>query len=471
MTTLEDRLRGELARKGQHAKITTAPSVDALAGVAANRHRRNRVGGLAAASALVAVLFGAALVASQTGQTSAVVAAEGEGQASDAPSVIEEEPSAEGGVAPADLDLAPVDEAPGDATQDEAAEAGADDAQGVEAEAGEFATRALQADATPAVVESRSSAVAFFGSSGVLITQTGGGFGGIATRFVDSGAETLGLASSNGLDWEEVAIAGIPEGATPVSLETFEGTHVAVFERNVLGERSAWVGTSSDLVNWDLSDPLEGDFVVAQQLLVGPNGVVILGDIEEPDVWSGPIGGPYEAREQLPTDSSGPASVIDGEFVVLGFDADVFERTLLSSTDGITWAVEPFVDPGPEAQPLDQVAAIDRGQVVLALPGPEGTTGFISRDFGNSYEPIEHGAGIGNLQVVGDFIDDGENIAFFGGEDLFTIVLASGEQVTVAELPQVDSVRRANLVSVDDEQVVVVVETEAGLDWVVVSHP
>ena len=50
-------------------------------------------------------------------------------------------------------------------------------------------------------------------------------------------------------------------------------------------------------------------------------------------------------------------------------------------------------------------------------------------------------------------------------------MLASGEQVTVAELPQVDSVRRANLVSVDDEQVVVLVETEAGLDWVVVSHP
>lgn len=470
MTTLEDRLRGELARKGQHAKITTAPSVDALAGVAANRHRRNRVGGLAAASVLVAVLFGAALVASQTGQTSAVVAAEGEGQASDAPSVIEETSPPEDDVVEP-LEPAPVDEAPADAVQAEAVEAEADDAQGVEAEAGESATRALQADATPAVVETRSSAVAFFGSSGVLITQTGGGFGGIATRFVDSGAEILGLASSNGLDWEEVAIAGIPEGATPVSLETFEGTHVAVFERNVLGERSAWVGTSSDLVNWDLSDPLEGDFVVAEQLLVGPNGVVILGDIEEPDVWSGPIGGPYEAREQLPSDGTGPASVIDGEFVVLGFDAGVFERTVLRSTDGITWTVEPFVDPGPEAQPLDQVAAIDRGQVVLALPGPEGTTGFISRDFGNSYEPIEHGAGIGNLQVVGDFIDDGENIAFFGGEDLFTIVLASGEQVTVAELPQVDSVRRANLVSVDDEQVVVLVETEAGLDWVVVSHP
>ena len=352
MTTLEDRLRGELARKGQHAKITTAPSVDALAGVAANRHRRNRVGGLAAASVLVAVLFGAALVASQTGQTSAVVAAEGEGQASDAPSVIEETSPPEDDVVEP-LESAPVDEAPAGAVQAEAVEAGADDAQGVEAEAGESATRALQADATPAVVETRSSAVAFFGSSGVLITQTGGGFGGIATRFVDSGAETLGLASSNGLDWEEVAIAGIPEGATPVSLETFEGTHVAVFERNVLGERSAWVGTSSDLVNWDLSDPLEGDFVVAQQLLVGPNGVVIIGDIEEPDVWSGPIGGPYEAREQLPTDSSGPASVIDGEFVVLGFDADVFERTLLSSTDGITWTGEPFVDPGPEAQPLD----------------------------------------------------------------------------------------------------------------------
>ena len=130
MTTLEDRLRGELARTGQHAKITTAPSVDALAGVAANRHRRNRVGGLAAASVLVAVLFGAALVASQTGETSAVVAAEGEGQASDAPSVIEETSPPEDDVVEP-LEPAPVDEAPADAVQAEAVESGADDAQGV----------------------------------------------------------------------------------------------------------------------------------------------------------------------------------------------------------------------------------------------------------------------------------------------------------------------------------------------------
>ena len=78
MSNLEDRLRSELARSGGQAKVGTAPSIDTLAGVASSRHRRNRVGGSAVLLTLVAGLFVAAFLASQTPQTSAVVAAGGE---------------------------------------------------------------------------------------------------------------------------------------------------------------------------------------------------------------------------------------------------------------------------------------------------------------------------------------------------------------------------------------------------------
>ena len=468
MTTLEDRLRGELARKGQHAKITTAPSVDALAGVAANRHRRNRVGGLAAASVLVAVLFGAALVASQTGQTSAVVAAEGEGQASDAPSVIEEEPSAEGGVAPADLDLAPVDEAPGDATLDEAAEAAADDdAQGVEAEAGEFATRALQADgADIANVETRVSAVDFLGSSGVLITQTGGGFGGLASRFTDSGIEAIGLVSPNGLDWEELALTGVPEGATATALETFAGTHVATFERYVLGERAAWVGTSPDLANWELSGLLEGDFVVARQLLVGPNGVVVLGDMTEPDVWSGPIGGPYVSRDQVPAASIGAAGVVNGEFVVLG-STDELNDVVFRSADGIDWTIEANELSSPDAQGSGIFSFGGSVDAIVFTP-LEGTESYVSNDLGVTWTEIEHGGALAGL--ASETLADNGTTGLLSGLDMLTVVLADGETVWSAEVPGVGDDDRSTLVSVESDRAVVLVETEAALTWVVVSR-
>ena len=50
-------------------------------------------------------------------------------------------------------------------------------------------------------------------------------------------------------------------------------------------------------------------------------------------------------------------------------------------------------------------------------------------------------------------------------------MFSSGGEVTVVELPDVATVRRANFISIDVEQVIVLVETEAGLDWIVVSHP
>ena len=479
MSNLEDRLRSELARSGGQAKIGTAPSIDTLAGVASSRHRRNRVGGSAVLLTLVAGLFVAAFLASQTPQTSAVVAAGGEEDGSVAASPSEaaaSETGAEADTAPQSAEAESVDESTTDVTEEESTEAVVEDDVDTDdvGQSDEAATSLQSADPTSAVVETRSSAVSFFGSSGVLITQTDAGFAGLATRFGDSGAETLGLASPNGLDWEEVVLDGPPEGATAVSLETFQGTHVAVFERNVLGERAAWVGTSNDLVSWELSDPLEGGFVIAQHLLVGPNGVVILGDSEEPDVWVGPIGGPYVAQEQVPTDFIAFPEVVDGEFVVFGFDSATAERQILRSMDGITWTAEVFVDDGslsPGALSGEARGGLQFGRTLFSLPGSEGTTSYVSRDLGETWTAIEHGPGIGNETRLGDFIASDEAVAFFGGEDLFTVVFSSGGEVTVVELPDVATVRRANFISIDVEQVIVLVETEAGLDWIVVSHP
>ena len=466
MSNLEDRLRSELSREGRAANIGPAPSVDSLADVATGRRRRNRTAGIVAGVALTAgIVVGGGLALLPDRATDVVAAgdstAEPAAQTESQPDAVDEVVAAGGAESEnePDLDVASVEDL--------------GEVADVESDASEISDEpniSLAANGTSsAEVETRTSAVDFFGSSGVLIAPTSDGLAGVASRFTDSGIEAIGLVSSNGLDWDEVPLTGIADGAVATALESYSGTHVATFERSVSGERSTWVGTSTDLVNWELSDPLVGDFVVAQQLLVGPNGVVVLGDMTEPDVWSGPIGGPYEVRDQVPTFLVGPAAVIDGEFVVLGAIGG-FDQELLRSTDGVNWTSEPFDDPVTNFFPAENSGStLTRDGAALVLTANEGTASYVSNDLGETWTEIEHGGALGNLTST-QTLSSNEATAILAGSDSLTVVLADDESVSIAEVPDVGVVNRSSLVSVEADRAVVLIETEAGLTWAVVSR-
>lgn len=414
MSTLEERLRSELAREGRAANVGTAPSISVLAKVADRRRQRNRVAGTAVAVTMVAGLFIAALVAAQPVQSSDVIVSGAEASNGVGTDVTAGDPVASdavpgGAAVPAEV-ISEQTPTQGDVVAEarEGQEQPTAAAEPVtEAAASEVVATALQAAAASADVEVRASAVDFAGGSGVFVETTVNGFGGLVTRFGAAGAEVLGIASSNGLDWVEVDLTGVPDGAAPVALDSFEGTFVAQFDGIVAGDRSTWVATSDDLVNWQVADPLVGEFVVAQHLLVGPGGVVLLGDDVEPDVWAGPIGGPYVAQAQLPTRRIGPAGVIDGKFVVLGTDADSGEEVLFTSADGVSWTSEPS----------------------------EGAT-------------IPTGLGTSSQTFLG----------------------ADGEVIAVNDVLGLDGAARFAVVNVDAEVALVLVDTEDGLTWVTIRR-
>ena len=463
MSNLEDRLRSELSREGRAANIGPAPSVDSLADVATGRRRRNRTAGIVAGVALTAgIVVGGGLALLPDRATDVVAAgdstAEPAAQTESQPDTVDGTVAAGGAESEnePDLDVASVEDL--------------GEVADVESDASEISDEpniSLAANGTSsAEVETRTSAVDFFGSSGVLIAPTSDGLAGVASRFTDSGIEAIGLVSSNGLDWDEVPLTGIADGAVATALESYSGTHVATFERNVSGERSTWVGTSTDLVNWELSDPLVGDFVVAQQLLVGPNGVVVLGDMTEPDVWSGPIGGPYEARDQVPARSIGAAAVIDGEFVVLGVALEESEEVLFHSTDGLSWTSESNEVSSPTVAGSGIFSFGDEGAVVF---NPlEGATSYVSSDLGATWTEIDHGGGLSGLALQASGANGATGI--LAGSDSLTVVLADNESVSIAEVPDVGVVNRSSLVSVEADRAVVLIETEAGLTWAVVSR-
>lgn len=418
MNTLEDRLRSELAREGGAVNVSAAPGVDALEAVASGRRRRNRFTGTAAIITMVAGLFVAALFASQPGQVSDVIVSgsEASGSADSAGASLGTEESGTDAVATTvapevvpDDQAAVEQESPADDSEVQAERGNSSESvdPGAEGSSVDEVATALQAASNSADVEIRESAVDFAGGSGVFVESTGSGFAGLATRFGTAGSEVIGIASSNGLDWTEVDLGGLPDGAAPVALESFAGTYVAQFEGFVNGARSTWIATSTDLINWQASDPLQGDFVVVQRLLVGANGVVLLGDDVEPDVWSGPIGGPYVRQEQLPTRRIGPASVIDGQFVVLGADADSGTEVIFRSSDGVTWTSEPAED---ETIPTGLSASSEA---------------FLSAD---------------------------------------------GEVVSVADVLGLEGPGRFSVVNVDTERALVLVDTENGLTWVAIQR-
>ena len=450
MSTLEDRLRGELTRSGRATEVTAGPSVDAITETVAARRRRNRMGSMVGAGVVAIGIAAAGLFALQSDGEPSVVAAGAETSAS------------ESGAA-TDVGADPVQPVDGSSTQDEAVPQ--DDEiveaieQSAEADPGDQPeVSPLQADAgSPANVRVRESAVAFAGGSGVLIEFTANGqYRGLASRFGDSGATAIGISSSNGLDWEEFSISGVPSAATATHLASHNGVFVALFSQpSATGSgNEVLVGTSADLATWELSVPLSGNEVFPQHLAVGPSGVLILGDDVDRARWSGPIGGPYESGQPLTDlDMISGVSVASDGFVAVGFGRELGATVVAIGTDG-------EVSAAPIGLPNDvDAVAADVADGAVFVTASDAST-FISGDAGLSWTRVELGSALLASAADGTtraMLSSPFNVTVLRGDDLATTAIDTNPG------------DRVELLAVNGDEALLLATSEGALSWIVVE--
>lgn len=467
---IEDRLRNELNHSGNAAQVGVAPSIDELASVADGRHRRNRMAGAGGAIVLAGgVLFGAFLF-SQDGGNTVEVASDDAGEVADV-RVTEQASSTDAAATADDAEVA-------ENTADDSAEVESDPAEDVAAEeevvdAEEAATATDNADAAPEpsaiernavqlqangqmTVETRESAVGLGSGSGVLIAPSGGGYVGLGVAF---GNETsvVSLASDNGLDWAGAVPEGIPAGATASVLREHNGTYVALFERFNAdsGVKEFFIGTSADTVAWDVSDELPGGEVFATDLAVGSPGVIVIGDNTSPQVWTGPIGGPYTLTSQLDATLINGVTTVGGEFVVAGRSADV-GIAVFTSTNAVDWDVQALSEDGGASQ------SISAANGTLTLRSIDNATNtLISSDAGATWSalPVATNSGVTVSTSTMGFI--GTNGAAVAVADDATFATA---QIDVA------APDRLQLVASGNDELVMVQTTEAGTTWIVATR-
>lgn len=475
---LEDRLRAELERSSRSTRVGIAPSVDELASVATSRRARNRLIGSAGAVALSGTLLIAAFVASQPDDDTVVVADGGSDSAVVDDDAFSAAPNEEVGeesvaVAPDEADDDNVERATpttvgekpvgplGDDDVEAAPEIENLDGPGDSVIQTSPLQNALQGPEGRLDVSVRESAVEFAGGSGVLIVADDAGYRGLASKFGDAGATQVGLSSTNGLDWVETKLDGVPAGATASILRSFDGGHVALFSRFDVdaGQNRTFVGTSSDLVTWDMSDPLPGQGI-ATDLAVGPSGVMVIGDDIEPNIWFGPLGGPLELTARLDAGMLYGVTTLGNEFLVAG--RSDLGATLFTSQDGQSWGARQLTSPLVEA--ASQSVSVADGTIVLTTVGDDGVVTLVSDDGGESWERLGDGE-VRSISV------SGSALGFLGGEGAdSTVTLSDGESFASAalDLPAPD---RVSLLTTTTDQAVMLVQTEDGtLTWVVASR-
>ncbi len=463
---LEQRLRSELERAGRDAHVSSARPIDEIAAVANTRHQRNRMLGAVGAFALVAAVGFVALVSTRGAETSLEVANSDAAPAVERVDEAVESPSTDTAIDDASTasaesdatDAAPVDS---DAGNDDTELATNVQAQpGNDQEAAEIpgVSRSLQVDQSPVDVQTRSSAVALAAGSGVLVAPDGaGGYGGLATRF---GSETsiIGLSSGNGLDWVEVELSGVPAGATASLLVEYDGTFVALFESfDPSTGRSTFVGTSTDLTAWDVSAPLEGD-PFATGVAVGDAGVIVLGDDTAPDVWVGPIGGPYERTARLGAVSVSGVTTLGDEFLVAGRSNR--GATLFRSRNGVDWTGA--VLSSPSLPGSDPVVSVDGGTIVLSNVASGGDVSLVSTNGGQTWSQLNadsDGVAV-NSSTLGLL-----SISSTGA----AVAIADDDSFAAAQI-DVEAPDRLSLVAAGNDEVVLVQATESGVNWIVASR-
>ena len=487
---IEDRLRAELDRSGRSTAVGTAPSIDDLAAVANERRHRNRVLGASGAVILSSgILFGSFFAFEADTESTVDSVAAGDVAADNAADVDAELPEASQGVeaAPVDDDAAstgPADDvsetedAGGDAIVDEPADPDSEGAPvepDVELEipdtieevtvalppASGFAA-ALQADNASMEVESRQSAVGLASGSGVLIVPSATGYVGLASSFGNSSSSTLSLASTNGLDWTSSEVVGVPDGATASILREYNGTYVALFERfdSNAGVKRVHIGTSTNTVTWDVSAPLAGSEVYATDLAVGSPGVIIIGDDQSPQVWSGPIGGPYARTGKLAASALNGVTAVDDSFVVAGRTrADGV--VLFTSANAADWTMRPLSSPDDARS--NQSVSVSNGTVVLRNPDDAKAGTLISSDAGATWSalpaPSSRGVSVSS-----------STMGFLGADGSDAIIAVSdGATFSTAQL-DVAAPDRLSLVAAGNGEIVMVQTTESGTTWIVVRR-
>jgi hypothetical protein len=491
---LEDRVRAELDRSGRTTKVGVAPSIDELATVANDRRHRNRVLGASGAVVLSSgILFGV-FFASQP-DTSVVDVANGDMSVEDA---AVEEATAPLDIADEDVvdsdaanDGAPVadevDPVPGDDPGKEPPVAVVKDAEetnegvldaGAPPDAGDAATEtdvepdpaplaygsALQDDGESVSVQKRQSAVGLASGSGVLVVADGnGGYLGLGLAFGDS-TTALSLASPNGLDWSSTGLIGVPSDASASVLREHNGTYVALFERFEAssGVKRFLIGTSTDMVTWEVSAPLAGSEVHATDLAVGSPGVIVIGDDLSPQVWSGPIGGPYVSTGRLDAVMLNGVTTVDDRFVVAGRSRDL-GTALFFSTDATEWGVRAL---GSVQGGDTQAVSANGGTVVLRDRNDRTADTLISSDAGETWSSLASPSGRGvsvSASTMGFLGVDGAN----GANAVVSV--AGGETFSSTRI-DVAAPDRLSLVAAGNGEVVLVQTTETGTTWIVASR-
>lgn len=478
---LEDRLRAELERSGRSADVGSAPSIDALASVANERRHRNRILGASGAVVLSSALLFGAFYASQPPGGTTVEIADGSNDVSAATA------------ADADsADAAPITE--DDAAQDDGSAAGTDEQANSEDEAdpssedpgatdetgsGEDGAATVAADETTATpnfgsatllqddgatmtVETRESAVGLASGSGILVLPDGaGGYLGLGASFEDD-VKSVSLSSPNGLDWTSADLEGVPAGATASILREHSGTYVALFERfdASAGIKQIHIGTSTDMVTWDVSAPLAGSEVYATDLAVGSPGVIVIGDDQSPQVWSGPIGGPYVRTGRLDAVALSGATTVGDAFIVAGRTSDL-GVALFRSTNGQDWDAQALVSPGVDI--ANQTVSVDDGAVILRNIDDATSGTLISNDGGITWSALAAASDRGvsvSASTMGFLGEDGSgSVVAVADEDTF-----STAQINIA------APDRLNLVAVGSGELVMVQTSESGTTWIVASR-
>lgn len=448
--SLEQRLRAELDRAAPTA-LPPAPALAELHETVSGRRRRNRW--LASvAAAVVAVGVAGGLLANRAEPSSDVIAA--------APGSAESS-SADTGVtvdqgAPAIVEETAESDGAGDQLSDE------DVTSAIEAEEG--ITTLLRAATTPVTLETRASAVEFAGGSGVFVVATEDGYGGIAGRFGGAeGVTAIGLQSENGLDWVEVALSGVPAGASATHLREFDGTYVALFsqfdsanQRNVVT-----LSTSTDLETWTSGAALAGDDVVVSDFAVGPAGVVMVGTGRAPAVWAGPATGPFVQVGSIDTAATVAGVVaIDDGFVAAG-TADG-QPMLFETSDGAMW--NPVAMSGLADDDAVVEVAVADGVILIAGGGERAWTAS-SADGGQTWSRSEL-----DRSLVDTVAMRGRSVSFLGSSSLGapTVTLTDGTTWSSAELDVVGGDRVELLIA--GERTVLLAAGEDGLTWMVASR-
>ncbi len=238
-----------------------------------------------------------------------------------------------------------------------------------------------------------------------------GGFAGLRNR----DGETTAVRSDDGVTFTEESTTGIPDGATFVELIADEGVFAVIFNRFDTGLTEQWIGTSANLVDWDLVevDPSEGDLFqvdIENGRVIAATFATSSGFEDEQEavderasrgagqLFVGPVGGPYEPRS-LPEGDISQVTASGDTIVVL---VDVASgRSILRSTSNGDW---------------EEAAGTTSSSILFALnelddnlfaTGFDGST-FASTDQGATFTPVTDIPSAGSASVAGSvWVGDG----------------------------------------------------------------